>query len=587
MKRNKIIIIIFLLFTAVIFYLKSSEGIFNCDDIQYGYCIGEKGETTAETLTRPIQSITDILVYQYNHYFTCNGRSFVHLAVQFFDGLVTPIFFYIANTAMFLLAIWLFVELAFKKSLLESPWTWLIASVVFLYGIEYSNLWYNPAFSINYLWTSVISMAFTYLWLSGRIYNLFWLLPFSFFAGWQHEMFGIAIAGALVVYCILYRTLIDREKWLMAICYIIGAMFVGLASGSHQRFIGMGGALGYWAIILVAIVLIIILIAIIWVLTLKGLKGRFGRVGIASLLVLAIILIAATHPAQMLRVLPLLGSKVLSRIEFVNELFMLKYLIITLIITYIICGRRIVNFIKDNGFMCLCLLCSCAFVVGLRIRGRAEVGLNLFSAILFVRLLAEVWNLKVPKKILLPAFIIVAIALFIHQGFIISAMSQYKLGYERVMSEYKASKDGIVIKTIDIYPKDFDSFINDIIVPVDKPTAEASWSRDMFALKYGKNRIALLPFNIEDFKGAKLDSVYYSKTNEIYPNSGLYTTKGSEYIWVDVKNQMAQKYIGGLKLVHENPFVQHKNFDLYLIEGTDKYLVKLHTTKGEAALITK
>lgn len=327
----------------------------------------------------------------------------------------------------------------------------------------------------------------------------------------------------------------------------------------------------------------LLLVGAVILFTLKGRKGEIARYSALGLATVIFVAFCATHVDFFFK----LCDKITSRIEFVNDIFLLKYLIIVSVVAMIVKPRKVVDIFGDNLFLTLCLVCSCAFVIGLGIRGRAVVGVNLFGAILLVRIISDLWAIKLDKRLSMGVFVLASLVLFVHQGVVINAMKQYRDGYERVMKAYQKSSDGIVLKNMDIKPESFDRYVNDIIVPVDVDTDEASWSRDMFALKYGHKGIGIIPLDSADYKAAKRDDSYYCPQNEIYPGIGLYTTAQSQYIWADVENPKAIEYLGGLKLTPDTPYVKHQNFDLYYINDTGRRLVRLHTQQGEAVLLTK
>ncbi len=108
-KNPKLYVIILLIATGVFFYLRSvNRELIYCDEIIYGYNLNateyyEYWSSPETSLDGKIETISDVIDSQINHYFYGNGRSIVHAIEQFFTGVLNVNVFYVVNTFMFLL----------------------------------------------------------------------------------------------------------------------------------------------------------------------------------------------------------------------------------------------------------------------------------------------------------------------------------------------------------------------------------------------------------------------------------------------------------------------------------------------------
>ena len=83
LKSQKTWIVLLLILTGVFFYIRSVNREPYCDEILYGYNLnaseyGEYWSSPQTSLKGKIQSLSDVISSQKNHYFYANGRSIVH-----------------------------------------------------------------------------------------------------------------------------------------------------------------------------------------------------------------------------------------------------------------------------------------------------------------------------------------------------------------------------------------------------------------------------------------------------------------------------------------------------------------------------
>ena len=150
--RNKLLIAITLLIIGIAFW------VLNCltpeynDDYSYKFIWdNERGKT--------IESIGDIFISQYHHYFSMNGRSIVHFIVQLFTGIWGKGIFNIINTLVFLCFVCIITRL--YTNIIPSNLLFGFCTIFLLYPIfSETVLWMTG--SINYMWTSTVICLFLY-----------------------------------------------------------------------------------------------------------------------------------------------------------------------------------------------------------------------------------------------------------------------------------------------------------------------------------------------------------------------------------------------------------------------------------------
>lgn len=124
------------------------------DDIKYGfYCFGYAGQR--------LNSVFDIFGSQWNHWNHQNGRYVAHWLVQFFIAFGGRTLFSIFNGMMYAALSILIMKLG-KISIKSNP---TILLIVFTFIMISLRLVFSPAYQIGYIWMSVFSLLFLYLFL--------------------------------------------------------------------------------------------------------------------------------------------------------------------------------------------------------------------------------------------------------------------------------------------------------------------------------------------------------------------------------------------------------------------------------------
>lgn len=192
-----------------------------------------------------IQSVYDILVSQYNQYFTWGGRCVAHFLAQFWLLLGKPVF-NAANTVVYVFFISL-LQFHITGKIKINPAVFLLINIFFWFLVPawgQNFLWLDG--SCNYLWTTAIILLFLVPFRKRQDnsgFNLPMPLLFPFFllgilAGWGNENSGAAVLFLLIAYFavkIVKRKRIVVFEVLGAIGFLIGFSLLIAAPGNYIR----------------------------------------------------------------------------------------------------------------------------------------------------------------------------------------------------------------------------------------------------------------------------------------------------------------------------------------------------------------
>lgn len=91
-------------------------------------------------------------------------------------------------------------------------------------------------FSLNYIWTSVVILAFALLWLrDGNHGHRIGLFVLSAVAGAMHEMASVSLLCGMVVYLLSNRGESSRGRWVMLVGMAVGVTILLTAPGPYVR----------------------------------------------------------------------------------------------------------------------------------------------------------------------------------------------------------------------------------------------------------------------------------------------------------------------------------------------------------------
>lgn len=227
MKENKYTLFL-LIIIGIAFYLMNIWTPLYSDDWHYCFIFGTH---------IPIDSIHDILISQYRHYFEFNGRLVPHLFVQLFDGIVGKAGFNIANTIIWIVFLHLLIitipnsqKLYYKLLTLSTTFILLLIP-----GFKNCFLWMSGA--CNYLWTITLLLFFHHLLQrEDHIKVLYpFLLIIGIICGWTHEGLVIGLTTGYIVYYILHWKELSPSRTILLLGLSIGTLFLIFAPSNIHR----------------------------------------------------------------------------------------------------------------------------------------------------------------------------------------------------------------------------------------------------------------------------------------------------------------------------------------------------------------
>ena len=189
----------------------------------------------------PINSLYDILVSQWSHYFTWGGRTPSMIFIQLFAW-IGKVWFDLANTAVFVLLMLVLYWLAVGK--MESPahhkgaFLWVLLCMLFgVLDYPTTMLWMTGA--CVYLWTGLWECVFLlpYVCANSRKNLSPFIAPLGLLAGWSEE------AGSLITVMLTTFFLIEAwqqkqlKRWMVVgyVFLLIGCGLLILSPGSLNR----------------------------------------------------------------------------------------------------------------------------------------------------------------------------------------------------------------------------------------------------------------------------------------------------------------------------------------------------------------
>ncbi|MCL2186379.1 MAG: DUF6056 family protein [Treponema sp.] len=192
-----------------------------------------------------INTVSDIFISQYHHYFYWGGRNVAHFFVQFWL-LAGKAYFNIANTIVYCFFI-LLVQFHVYGTLKKNPFFFIIFNIIFWFSIPawgQNILWLTG--SCNYLWTTTIILFFLVPYRKkydnvdfkmNKIFSVLFIIV-GVFAGWCNENSGAAILFFLLSYFVF--KIINKDKFSLFevsgfLGFLIGYILLIAAPGNYVR----------------------------------------------------------------------------------------------------------------------------------------------------------------------------------------------------------------------------------------------------------------------------------------------------------------------------------------------------------------
>lgn len=258
-SKYKIILSISVLaIVAIVIYIFSATCPWIGDDINYRF------NWAAKPNLEEINSISDIFISQWHHYFIVNGRYVAHCLVQLFCGLLGQNTFAICNGLMYIAFILLILKLGggnYKK-----PLAVLSASLLTLIAFD---TFYAPACQVGFVWTFALVFSWAYIFFNintKSIFKLFLIFLFSIIVGNSQEAITIGISGALIIYAITNFRKLTPTQWTAFFGFGIGALLICISPATISRadtlnlsiFLSIFKMLSYFRVFYILIFILII-----------------------------------------------------------------------------------------------------------------------------------------------------------------------------------------------------------------------------------------------------------------------------------------------------------------------------------------
>jgi hypothetical protein len=242
-RNNKINLKIITLFSISLlgFYFLNLYTNFALDDFLYNYILN----LNPDSVIRParVESISDLITSQYNHYFVQNGRIILNGLAQLFLMSENKLWFNIVNTLLF--GLFQFLILRRSTSLnIKNVYQYLLLVIALWFLIPSPNqtfLWLTG--SINYMWGIFIVLLFLDSLDRINLKNhhvktkyVLLILIFGFLAGFTHEGITIGVSGALCIAVAKNFKQYKTSSLILIFGFLLGTFVMVIAPGNMIRF---------------------------------------------------------------------------------------------------------------------------------------------------------------------------------------------------------------------------------------------------------------------------------------------------------------------------------------------------------------
>ncbi|MBP3353390.1 MAG: hypothetical protein IJ341_01465 [Bacteroidales bacterium] len=511
------------------------------DDFSYSFIFS--GTQFSET--ERVETIYDVIVSQYNHYFHYNGRSIVHTFVQIFLGIFTDkiVIFDILNSIFFVLLVSLLSIWIIRKNRLLRKDNLLVfaTSLIFCWFLIPSPsttlMWKTAA--VNYLWAIVMTLAFIILfeWVNKKKDNIsiFRLIPLSIFSlicGWGHEGISVGVAGGIILYCIIKRRYITRTLLIISLSYCLGVLLVVVS---------------------------------------PGIIGRASSEMMDTTLLISI----------------------LKRIMSISLIFTTYKLYATIIFItifiYLSFRKRLYvkEFIKNNLLLILIYFSIFVFQIAIGFKGQARgaIALEVLAILMLIQMIFDVKESVKQKNIYILISIAICCMLIEYVSVAISCKQNFDC-VQKVISDYKVSKDGVVRSP---FPE---KFINARFIFWEYYFDSNQPQMRRFSQYYDNSkRLSIL--NRELYDKLYINDVFCIPENQIPNSEGFYTTEDISCIVYPLRDNLFAphvkiKYEADIQYISElYPFniILKRVGEYYTTDLRNGYILK--TDHGNYMLIEK
>lgn len=250
MKKDTVV----LLFLFILIWFLNLCTPLICDDYVYSFIWQDDamGVALSESANR-VNGLADIFYSQWKHYFSWGGRTVAHFLAQLFLWLGKDLFNFL-NAGCFILLLlemqWIINEgrVFFDVSAKDVLWDF---GAIWIFTIYLGDIFTWLTLSCNYLWTTVIILAFFIVFernyftaedscfKNNRISSMLFFL-FGLFAGWTNENVPCFLILILVFYVFKLYKETNKINWFLVSGLLgmgLGYILLITAPGNYVRYI--------------------------------------------------------------------------------------------------------------------------------------------------------------------------------------------------------------------------------------------------------------------------------------------------------------------------------------------------------------
>lgn len=348
--------------------------------------------TSEDKCFEKVETLSDALQSQINHYKYHTGRFIIHFIEQAFTGVWGLDSFYVINAILFALLLVLTVLYTTSAETRHNPLLWVLTLSGLILFFPYAwRLWVSHNYAPNYLFPSALSVAYLYLFdkLIKTRFSVFGLTAFCVLAlvlGASHEAFAISISGSMVIYLLINVKSIFKSQHIFPIIALgLGTMTLLLSPGNYTRLSDQSAGI-----------------------------------------------IAST----------------LNAFELALSVKMIWIAIIATIIFITSSRNTFKQFIKKNQILVCCLVCAILFSCVANTGPYSLTAVELMSFLLVMKMLSRINWIRSNEKISVAAAALIFVMVAFVQVQVVRYGKMQMENYEKAVAEYISNNDGIFRKPI-------------------------------------------------------------------------------------------------------------------------------------------
>lgn len=227
-KIDKQAYVLVLFMIGVVFYMMNTYTPLSADDYRYAFTFG---------FPQRIETLDDIIISQYHHYFVMNGRLVPHLFIQYFVGIVGKSIFNFVNTIIFVCFIHILVLLSKCDKRDRYKAVSILFATICLFYPAFSDCFLWISGCVNNLWSATMVLSFHLLF--EKDIKSKYVLPCCFImgllCGWTHEGIVLGMIAGYMTYLYIYPSQITWSRAILLIGMAVGILFLVFSPGSISR----------------------------------------------------------------------------------------------------------------------------------------------------------------------------------------------------------------------------------------------------------------------------------------------------------------------------------------------------------------